>query len=496
MGVVIKESIKSTIVTFSGALLGAVSMLIAVKFLSKSEYGVQQSILKISSLVAYFGVFGFDYSLMVMGRTYNEDHPKRAAFLWYNLKWPFFFSILVGVAMIVVKPFVLSRYSEEELKLMSLYYYSVPILIMIFVGIYWLSGYLRSIMKTTFVFTIFEVLVRLLFLFLVFMIGLGWINFEWFLVLFVAIYLIPFLMYFLKAYKNPGFTWRVDQALEKKERNKIFEFAFYHMFAIVAGILVFQVDAILLPYFLTDGFADLAVYSVSLYAISILRMPGRVLGLNATPILTDYYNDGNHEKLKELFSRSALNLQLLTFCMSLILFVNIQNIVGIFGAWKEGYEAIGDLIPILLLGLIVEMSMGLNFEMIGISKFYRSNFWISLIFIGVIILSFTVLIKHYGQIGAAWAFSISMIVFNIIKALFVYNKLGMNALSKDTFKAIGITLVCFFINYLIPKIGSSSVDLIIRSIIILVIFTACILWLNVGEDVGHIFRKMKRRIIK
>ncbi len=100
------------------------------------------------------------------------------------------------------------------------------------------------------------------------------------------------------------------------------------MLTVVSSVLIISMDSILLAPLDKNGFEAVAVYGVAATAIAMLRNPTRVIGIAATPAFTKSYNEGDIRDLKNLFTRSAINMQIIAVGMFALVYLNIQNIQG------------------------------------------------------------------------------------------------------------------------------------------------------------------------
>ncbi len=490
MGFVIKESLKSTTISLLGAALGALAILLATKVFSVSEFGLQQSLTRNTTLVIYFIMMGFDYALLVLGQRYGPDNRKRAAFLQYSAWIPLLVFFAVLIPYVGLKDFILSKVQASDRSIIDQYYYAFPLITFFYLLLFWFNGFLRSVEKVTFVFFVNEIILRVIVLVLLIFVWLGWIDLKLYVWLFAASFVIPVLLVVWQTLKMPSFNLKKQETLSRSEKWKIFDFAFFHMMIVFTGVLPFQIDGFLFLHISNTGLQDIAIYSTSIYAVSILRTPLRVVGQNAIPTFTQNYDEGNLPKLRDLYIRSALNLQILTSLLSLLLFLNLPNIQELFNFWKPGYEMLSVVIPILLLGVFVELWCGLNFEILGVSKHYKLSFYLALGYFVLIVILFYLWIKDYEIVGAAWAFSISLIVFSIARVWAVAKLFDMLPLSKDSFKVLLALVFTFGVFYFIPHFLPAFWDLLIRTSLISILFVGICYYAKIGEDVPKIVNKL------
>jgi O-antigen/teichoic acid export membrane protein len=332
----------------------------------------------------------------------------------------------------------------------------------------WMEGYLQSLHKTAMQNMAREIIARIIYIVLITLFAAGVISFSTFIWLYVVLYIVPFLFLLMVALRNPGFHFQYVKGLfSTAEIKEIVRFSGYHMLTAASTVLILQLDVFLLGPL--GGLEQVAVYSIATLAISMLRNPTRVIGIAATPAFTKSYNQGDMADLRDLFSRSAINMQIIGIGMFALVYVNIDNIQDIMAIIKGGYGQIKPLIMILMIGQLFDMITGLNFELIGVSKYFRFNFWIALALMVVVFVLNYLMIRAMGIYGAAWATTIGVILFNIAKAIFLWKKMQMQPFSKATLYIIVAGLVAGALAWLIPFLGNTFLDGICRSTVFAVL---------------------------
>jgi O-antigen/teichoic acid export membrane protein len=415
--------------------------------------------------VSYLGLFGFNYTLLIYGQKYPPGHKARGTFLTITAVIPLVFALIVSASYFFFGNYLELIYTKGyDAEMMRQYLVLFPILTFLMVGIGWLEGYLQSLHKTALQNFAREILSRIVYIVLIILYAFQVISFSAFIWLFTILYIIPFLFLLFIAMRSNGFHFEYRRNLFSiKELKEIFRFSGYHMLTVVSSVLILQLDAVLLAPLDKDGFEAVAVYSVATLAISMLRNPTRVIGIAATPAFTKSYNEGNLKELKDLFTRSAINMQVIGVGMFALVYLNIDNIQAVMAMIQQGYGQIKLLIMILMLGQLVEMVTGLNFELIGVTRYYRFNFWIALVLLLIVFVLNFFLIKEIGIYGAAWATTIGLVVFNISKTIFLLAKLKMQPFSRGTVIVFLSGAAAATAAWILPFLWNVYFDVMIRS---------------------------------
>jgi len=154
---------------------------------------------------------------------------------------------------------------------------------------------------------------------------------------------------------------------------------------------------------------------------------------------------------------------------------------------------------VLFLGLakVVDMAFGLNSEIISSSKFYRWNIFI-MPFLAVISISLNLIfIPQYAIVGSAMATLISVLSYNIIRAIIIYKKLHIHSFSIK-FIYIGILIALpFAVGYFIPSQSNSYIEIIMRSSLVLFCTALPIYFFKLSDEInGFIGKIMMIKIAK
>ncbi|MFT4061688.1 MAG: polysaccharide biosynthesis C-terminal domain-containing protein [Edaphocola sp.] len=494
MGVVVRQSIKSVAITLAGVVMGGVVTVLSTRFFPKGELGFRENLIKVSTWVSYLALFGFNYTLLIYGQRYPPGHSKRRAFLTLSALVPAMLGLLVCVLFLLASPFVENLYSPADAAMMKRYIWLFPLLAFLTGMISWMEGYLQGLHKTALQNFAREILVRIPYISLILLYAAHIISFHSFLWWYVLLYLVPFAFLVMVAKRSPGFAFGSFKGVFTREEIKdIFAFSGYHTLTVASTVLIMQMDVFMLGPL--DGFEVVAVYSIASLAVSMLRNPTRIIGVAATPAFTKCYNEGNMAELKELFRRSAVNMQVIGVGMLALVYINIDNIQDVMAMIKGGYDAVKPLVMILMLGQLFDMVTGLNFELIGVTKYYRFNFWIALVLMVVVFVLNYFLINSMGIYGAAWATTIGLAIFNIAKTVFLYRKMDMQPFGRATVWAVCAGLGAGLPAWALPFMGNVFIDLAIRSVVFVLLFWWSLFRRRISpelNDVTHNLIKKKK----
>lgn len=169
---------------------------------------------------------------------------------------------------------------------------------------------------------------------------------------------------------------------------------------------------------------------------------------------------------------------------SLLIFLGIwANIDNLLMLLPAKYAHIQWVIFWIALGSFIDMSTGINNTIIGTSPTYKIQSLFMVIFVVIIIVSNAIFIPMYGIEGAAFASAISMLIFNVMRWMFLWKKYKMQPFNYKFLIVLLIGILIYILVRFIPRINPFYIDLTIRSIIIFVSYISLVWILNLSHDI-------------
>lgn len=109
---------------------------------------------------------------------------------------------------------------------------------------------------------------------------------------------------------------------------------------------------------------------------------------------------------------------------------------------------------------------------------------LSLIAVNVPLNLFVVYFTDWGIIGIAWASFISMVLFNLLKLLFIYKKFRLLPFDAAFGKLFMLFAVSGTAIYLLPETGSNLIDLVYKTGLSLIVNVVAIYKLRLVYQVN------------
>jgi O-antigen/teichoic acid export membrane protein len=490
MGIVFRQSVKSSLVIFFGAFLGVIVIALSTKYLQKQEFGYLRYLTGQAIVISQIAMFGMNNTLAVFVHKYGERIPQKKLLITLCALAPIVITLLLSIPYFLLKAqFLLLFQNQQDVQMLSRFYFLLPLYIVFWSLIMVFEVYLGSQMRVAQSVLMREVVLRLINICLILLLAADILSFHFFIILNIAAHFIPLCLLLYLSRRTEGFGFSLNfKDFSSSDYKSIVHFAWYHLLLGFSINLLGYIDTLMLGSLDKGGMGSVAVYSVAVYIISVIQIPYRAMSTATVPDLTRAYEQQDQQKVSDLFTRAGMNILIVSVGMAIVLVTNLNNIVLLLN--KE-YESIYWVIIILLLGRLVDMATGMNNEMISISKYYKINFYLT-IFLVVMIFAFNrLLIPKIGIYGAAWGTTIALIIFNILKLIFLWKKMRLLPYSgKSVYVVLG-GLAAGYIGYIIPFMAHPIVDSVLRSVFILIIFTGFLLYFKPSEDLNKYFTSIR-----
>lgn len=148
----------------------------------------------------------------------------------------------------------------------------------------------------------------------------------------------------------------------------------------------------------------------------------------------------------------------------------------------------------LLLARIVDAATGVNHHILAYSKYYPIELYLLMLMAILNIIFNYVLIPIYGIHGAAFATFTSICIYNILKTLMVYIKLGIHPLSTSLWKILFSGFVILFIAGQISLSFHPLINILVISGCITILFLGTIYFFKLSNEFNELLHTTIKKI--
>jgi O-antigen/teichoic acid export membrane protein len=491
MGIVKKQGIPGTALTYFGFGLGYVNMvLLFPNLLTENQLGLTRVLISFSLVFQQFSLLG---SSNITYRYFPyfkiEGTNKSRGFLLLVLLIGLIGFFVVSSLLLLFQDTVISWYSAksplfvDEFELVFLLAVSMVLFNL-------LESFIRS--NLHFVTPIFlkEVFIRLLNLLFIALYAFGVLDFAQFLILFCSTYMLSAVYAFaFAAFKGivdlkPDFSF----IREKKLLKPIADYGAFSVLSSASWMLMNNIDILMIAPMLGEGYAG--IYSIALYVGTLVHIPQRTISRIGRPLIAKFWAEERIDEIRKIYKKTAISQTLVGGILLLIIWFNVDFL---FLFLPETYQSAKWVILIIGLARLTDMSFSLNNEILDTSRYYRANFLILIVLIAMLIGFNLLMIPRYGMEGAALATLTAFILFNLIKYLYIKWIAGIGVFTWRNAFAFAMILILLLLNHFIQLDLDVIWQGILKTSIAVGLYTFVAFRMNLSEDFnGMITGGMKR----
>jgi len=350
MGIIIRQSVKTSLVNFIGVGIGGLSTLFIYP-LYDEIYGFAQFLISTASLFVPFASIGL-VSIIVKfyPKFQTKDHTNHGMLSMLLIGFTILFGLFLIPFLFFRDPLMgwLMRIGVDKEAILPTYISVILIVTAIVIIKDIMMAYAAS-NKRIVVPQIISQLGYKLFLPIAVVVfgayGFSKMQFAYSLIWFyitVTVMMIFYLKY-LGVFKLVKPNWNFLKTSDKKE---IRNYGIFSSFNQLGVGLAFRIDLVMLPMLLS--FSYTAIYAMMLFLSNVIDIPNRAVRAIAAPIISESWLKGDMNEIRMIYKKSALNLAIPGIAILLLIWFSFDSIANI-SADPNKLELVSYLIFLLLL---------------------------------------------------------------------------------------------------------------------------------------------------
>ena len=455
MGIIAKQSIQGTIVTYLGVAVGFVTtFFVLTRFLSAEEIGLARVLIDAATLFIGLAQLGTSSSII---RFYPHFKAKRQ--VGENTEHGFFFWTilipLVGFAIFAIiycscySP--LSRWFGEKSPLFVEYYYMVlPMaFFMLYQTIFETNANVRMHIVVPRVVRELITRVGLLVVYLLYAFELLTIN--GFVIALCGVYAVAMLCNMGYLFSLGEISLMPDWEFLRDNRALVRQYILYTGF-----LLISAVASVLAPtlssFFITAemGLSYTGIFAIATYIAVMVSIPYRSMTAIASPQLATAIKENNREETALLMQRVSSTLLLVGGMILCVIWLNIDLIFHILPN-GETYASARKVVLILGTSQLFIAVCSFTSSALNYSRFYAFSLLFSFVLTILSILLNNLLIPSFGMNGAAVSNLIAYAIYFLLIALTVRLTLQASTFTGQHLKILILILLIISLNVLWQK---------------------------------------------
>lgn len=481
MGIVIKQSIQNTIITFVGFGIGACNILyLYVYILGDQYYGLTAFILSSANLLMPFFTFGIQNTLVKFYHTYNTEEQK-SKFLNLMLVLPLFviLPIFLFFAIFQTKIVFFLAYKNNIIHDFAWFIPIIGVFMAYFeIGYAWVKVHLKSVWGNF----LKEVGLRILVSILLVLVYLKLINPNQFIYGLVVIYGILAFIMAITAYRVRKPVWKLKFLDQKKE---ILHYTSFIVFSASIGVLLLDIDKFMIGQLIPID--QVAFYSVAGFIALTISIPMRAMHQITHPITTQLIAASKWQELQELYIKTSITLQIIS---GWILLLILSNIDSIYTFLPSSYQSGITVVFLLSFSKYFDAMLGNNNSIVFNSQYYKTVLFLGLLLFILSVVLNILFIPMYGIQGVAWATFIAMFCYNVSKLYFVVFKMKLYPFTVKSIYSFIITL-CILVTFLFISFNILPIfSIFLKSSLLTLCYFMVHYYFKISSNVNEVIQKI------
>ncbi|MDR2122446.1 MAG: lipopolysaccharide biosynthesis protein [Flavobacteriaceae bacterium] len=473
MGVVARQGVKYSIISYLSFLLGTFSTVFIypenTEFLGKIRF-IQPS----AELIYPFVVFGLSYAGIRFYQKFKAQN-QQIDFLWFSVKFILAAFVVISLLYATVAHFVPLVNNSDSWQMKQ---YVLPIVLVLAIT-HLFSRYITNF-KRVVVTGIFENFFPKLGSLATFVlcVYLGF-SVEFSLYVFVGFFILAMVgivLYFFRLNKDKK-SGNLDILKNKEFRTELFFFCLFSLLGNIGNQWALRIDNFMIAELI--DYKQNGIYSILMSIVGFLTVPLMGVFAISGPIIVEKLEYNKLDELGEFYKKVSKFLFLFG---TVLLACIISGMDYLFMFMKNGQDLLNAKTIVYILGIatLFDLSTGFNSHIISYSKYYRFNIYIMLFLAGLTILSNWIFIVYFklGIEGVALATALSLTIYNLIKLGFNYQKFKIHPFSTDYLYILITGIISTIIAYSIPEFHNNLINLILKPGTVLLLFFIANLWLK------------------
>ena len=497
MGVVKRQSLNYSILSYLGILIGGISTI----FIYPTDlelYGYAQFLISSGTLFHFFASFGIPTIIIRYFSHFSESEDQQKAFFTRGLIAQSLSFVLVMCLFSLTQDWFYEKLALLDFDVEKIRANIVPILILSFILTYnrLLINYISNFRKTAATNGINSLVPKVLVPVFFIVVIQAWISRTWFPFLIISIYsLILVLLFSYGKYKKiVGLNWRKLQ-VSPELRKDIFIYAIFGVLGNIGGVLAFRIDSVMIATILGDK--ETGIYNFFFFLANTMQVIASAVIAIVGPMIAEHWKKQEMDEIHKLYKRTSTNLFAGGVGMYLLIGLNLSYLVF---ATSRAEELLPFVSVFFLLGAtwLIELLTSVNTQIIAFSK---KHYYFNLIAMSVLavlnVLNNYFFIGRFGIWGAALSTLISLSLYNILKLIFIYWKFRMHPFSGATLKLLTLGLVIFFGVFYLVNIdtGFWFLNIIIYSSIVVAAYGGGLLYFRISPDINDLVLDYYKKIM-
>lgn len=504
MGIVVRQSIKGTIMNYLGVAVGFITtFFVMTKYLTQEEVGLTRVMADAALLLSGLAALGTNTSAMRYYPYFKDKTTRDHGFFGWTLIVPALGFVIFTTLFFVYKDFIISKFAKESPLFVDYMYLVIPMaFFMMYMTVFETNANL--LMRIVVPKFVREVGVRLFTLGDYILYITGVISLDGMVIGLCLAYFVATLLNIIYLLCLSKISFKIEPGHVTPRLRK--DFLYYTLFLTVAAV-VGNIIPSLNTFFISAqmGLAITGIYTIAAYMANLVEMPYRSVAAISRPIISQAMKDNDTQRATEMCKSVSLHQLIAGAFVFFIIWINIDLF---FELLPNGDKYAGGKWVFFLLGLakLVNSSMNIGVTVLSYSRWYYLQLIFTAILTTCAIILNNKLIPVWGMTGAAWSSIISFAIYYLLLLSLIIWKTGISPFSWKELVVIAVMALLFVMNWLsdvyiynwsIELLGNNMIGKIVEAGVrtgLLVFIGLIIIYLSkISKEINEIINKVIRR---
>lgn len=494
MGIVQKDALRTTLVTYFGLILGYVNkVFLFLWLLTTAEIGLINLIFTLGTLFAQFANLGTVNAIWKFFPYIKNDQRKHYGFLTLNLLIVACGIFFFGSLIILFNSIIVDGFKEHSPLFTDYYLWVIPVGIGV-VLYKVLDIYLRALFKNVFSVIANEVIFRIVQTAILLLFALDILGFHQMLIsLCLAQFIPPLLLIgYLQRIGEWHFSLR-SISVPKRMRRIVLNYSFFSYVNSLAAVLVISLDSIMIARMI--GLEGNGVYSMMVFLAAVMMVPYTAIIRVSAPLVSEHWKTRDMTAMRKLYSQvSSVSLFIALF-LFMCVWINRFDFISFLSPEKQVDFLPGIAVFLALMcGRVLDMYFGLNGSILVSSKKYKYDILFTSILIVVVILLNLWFIPIWGITGAAVSTAIAYFGYNMARLIFVWYHYNLHPFAKGQL----LVMILFAGNVLLFErlpidLGSAVLNIIVKTAAFGILFALPVYVFRIEPEIVNYVNKVVKK---
>jgi O-antigen/teichoic acid export membrane protein len=491
MGIVIRQSLKGSIVNYTGAFIGFLtSFFILVKFLTKEEIGLTGVLVDSAIILSSLALLGTTNSIVKYFPYFKSEDKKHNGFFGLAITVPFIGLVVFSILFVFLKQPVVHYFSTESARFLDYFYYVIPFAVFM-VYLYVFEVYSSVLQRIVIPRFNREISIRILNITVYLLWAFRLITFDQFILLFVSVYGVAAILNLLYVFSLKQYSFKPNLEIAKPLRKDFYSYTAFLLPAAIGGTITAKIDSLMVAAMLGLGFNG--VFRIAYFMAVIIDIPYRSLSAISLPIVSNHLKDENYKAANEHYRKVSLNQFLIGSLIFILIWTNIDSIYAILPN-GEDYVSGKYVVLFIALSRLIDSSFTFGLSILSLSKYYYYYLFFIFFIAGLGALTNLAFIPIWGITGAAFSTFISFVIYCSLVIFTVYKKMKILPFSNGMLKLAILAGMLLVLNIFIPFMVNPYVDIVVRGLLLGGLFVVIAYFWNISQDANQVVRSLIERV--